>query len=298
MNEKDVYIGLTANYDWQAMANLLFKQVYASFPLTNLNNKWGIPVILLHQLTYVKNIIGFTTLIVIACFIYRRYSGQGQNRTQDSAYRYLLVSLSLIIFPALFILPSLKYQIEVEWGIGYLPVYFQNFGTATFFVFLFQYCFSSYRKIIQRCPPYLFIFIVSSTCITFLFNNALINAWSYNDSYPARVFYDAIKNGALKNCKNGSTIILGRNFFWKAPELYQKIFKNITGKDFTVYDFDVKGPIDASSDCFYLDCYTGEKVVVSLYEFDKLFRSRKVLIMRSETDCDIKLTEAEEKLLE
>jgi hypothetical protein len=296
MHQKDVYIGLTTNIDLIAMLNLLFEQIYASLPLSNLTKHWGILKIITHQLSDVKNIFAVTTIIILAYFIYKRSSNSIQNKIQLSTYSYLLVSLSIIIFPALFILPSVKYQNEVKWGIGYLPVYFQNFGTATLLMFLFEYCFNNSRKLIQRCATYLMVFLVTGTCISFLFNNALINACSFNTSYPAQVFYEKIKDGTLQSCKNGSTIILGRNFFWKNPDIYQKIFKNITGKDFTVYDFDIKGPIDVNSDCYYLDCYTGKKIIISLYEFDKLNRNKKILILRSETPCDIELNEAEFKL--
>jgi hypothetical protein len=204
--------------------------------------------------------------------------------------------VSLILFPAIFILPSLKYQTEVQWGVGYLPVYFQNFGSATLLASLFQYGINNYRSAVKKMSTYLYIFIVAVTCITFLFNNALINACSYNTSYPAQVFYDDIKNGALQNCKNGSTIIVGHNFFWKSPDIYQKIFKNITAKNFTVYDFDVKGPINKSSDCYYLDCYIGKKIIVTLYQLDKLDWNKKTLISRSETDCDIELIDDENNM--
>ncbi len=291
VNQKDVYFGLTANYDLGAMVNLLVKQILASFPLTNLYHKRAIPNILIHQLTYPQNIISILAIVTIAFFAYRKYSEQ--KISQTLSFNYLLVSVSLIIFPALFILPSLKYQTEVQWGVGYLPVYFQNFGSATLLAFLFQYGINNYRNAVKKMGTYIYIFIVTVTCITFLFNNALINACSYNTSFPAEIFYEKIKEGALKNCKNGSTIILGHDFFWKSPELYQKIFKDLTGKDFTIIDNDVKLDNNDSIDVFYLDCKMGDKVIVSLY---KLNPNNKELIIQTETNCDIELIEAENNM--
>ena len=294
VNANDSYVGLTTNMSFEAMTTLFFKQVFAAFPLTNLFQKRGLPNILFHQLSDIRNIIGFTGIIFLSYFIYKSCKAKEFKTNLDSSYKYILISIAFIVFPALFILPSIKYQTEVQWGVGYLPVYFQNFGTATFFYFIIQYGLNNYKKIFQRISKVVFVFIVSGSCIAFLFNNALIKACTYNKSFPAQVFYDAIKSGILNECEAGSTIILGHDFYWKSPSIYQEIFKNSTGKIFKVYDFDVKEKVDANSTCYFLDCQPGNIVYVSLYEIDK--KNRLVLLMKTETICDIEINKDENKM--
>jgi hypothetical protein len=296
MQEKDVYIGLVTRYDFHAMVTLFGKQTFASFPLTNLYHKRAIPKILLHQFTDPVNVLSILVIVGIAYIIFRKQAGGESHAGYTSPAAYLYIAAALVVFPALFILPSVKYQSEVQWGVGYLPVYFQNFGAATFFTWLFRYCALSYKKAVRRFSVFVYIFLVLCTCIAFLFNNALIKASSYNSSFPARVFYETIRSGMLKDCKAGSTIILGHNFFWRAPELYQEIFKNTTGKNFRVIESDVEAPIPDSTDCYFLDCHPGSTVTVSLYRVDKRNENEKVLIRQEQADCPIRVTEDENSM--
>jgi hypothetical protein len=296
VNAQDAYIGLTSNFDFVSMRNLFYKQLYAAVPLSNLHNKFAIPIILFHQLHDVKNIIGILFIVFISWLIFRNDSIQKKSETQPINWVFFLLSFVLIASPALFILPSVKYQLEMKWGIGYLPVFIQIFGSATFFAYLIQICFYSRKWIIQRFSNLIFILMVCCSCIALLFNQALINSRSFTYAYPAQTFYESIKGGILNNCKEGSTIVLGNNFFWKNPNNYSLIFKEITHKEFRVLDAESSIPVSDSTDCYLLDCRPGKTVVVSLYKINCIDKKPISFIQKVETACDIDMIEEEKTI--
>lgn len=287
MIEKDAYPGLKTSFDLTAMTELLAKQMYASLPLTNLQNKSAIPIVLFHQLSNIWNLIAVFAIFIIGYFISKNYKLKNAAMKYNINFSTLIFALALMGFPALFILPSAKYQNEVSWGTAYLPVYIQSFGTAMLLALLFEYFFKSLQK---AKPWYLYgliVFITCSSAIAFLLNNALINVRSYKNSFPAQVLFEAVKDGALNNCKSGSTLILGNDFYWKSPLGYQMLFKELTGREYRVYDAGTQFiPVD-TSDCYFLDCQPGKKVLVTLYEMDCFNHEKKVLIEKRETDCKI-----------
>lgn len=296
VNASDAYIGLTTNFDFVSMRNLLYKQLFATLPLSNLHDKFSVKVILWHQLHDLKNFISIVLLFLVTFLIHRNYKNQKSSELNSINWGFFLLSVTLIICPVFFILPSLKYQQEVKWGIAYLPVYIQNFGIATLFSCLIQLCFNSRFKFFQFFSNFIFIILFFCSCITLLFNNALINSHSYNTSFPAQILYQEVKNGILQNCKNGSTIIIGNNFFWKQPNNYGLIFKDITGKDFKVFDTETPINTDDSNDCFLLDCQPGKKVFVKLTKINCADKKPIALIKEVETDYDIEIIEEEKNI--
>lgn len=285
--DQNVYTGLKTNIDLLAMTELLFKQLYATIPLTNLQNTSAISIKIFHQITDLKNLLSIIFIFFIGYLIFQRSKADQENRLKNFELNYVLLAVALMILPAFFILPSSKYQLEIGWGRGYLPVYIQNFGTATLLAYFFEYSFRNQRIANARYAISFFIFILVSTAITFLFNNALINSRSYRISFPADVLYKEVQNGILQNCREGSTIVLGNDFYWKSPDTYQALFKKITRKNFKVYDIGTNILFTDSSECYLLECKPGKMVIVSLFKMDCSQNEIKILIKQKETPCDI-----------
>jgi len=285
--EKDMYIGLKASYDLPAMLELLGEQMFASLPLSNLYDQEAIPIRVFHELVDIKNLLSVFALFLIGYFILRNNRAHEPIQSKNFDPGYILFSLALMIFPAIFILPSAKYQDEVGLGIGYLPVFIQNFGSATLFACLFEYCFENRKLAVRWGSDIIFGFVLLSTSIAFLFNNSLINARSFKVSFPAQVLYNSIKGGILQDCKGNSTIVLGSDYYYQSPQTYSYLFTNFTGKYFKVYDEGTDFMVTDSSDCYFLNCPPGKKVIVSLFKMNCAQNEEKVLIKKVEVDCDI-----------
>ncbi|MDP1728149.1 MAG: hypothetical protein Q8M15_15285 [Bacteroidota bacterium] len=287
MIEKDAYSGLKTSFDFPEMAELMLKQLYASLPLTNLQNKSAIPIVLFHQLTRFWNLTAVIGILLTGYSILKNYKLPDQVKMYPFNLKSVLFAVALMVLPALFILPSAKYQNEINWSSAYLPVYIQSFGTAMLLALLFEYGFKMWQGSKRWYLNVLMVFITCSTAIAFLLNNALINVRSYKIAFPAQVLFEAVKDGALNKCRNGSTIVLGNDYYWKSPSGYQMLFKEITGKDYKVYDNGTQFIPGDTSDCYFLDCQPGKKVIVTLHKMDCYNHEKKVLIEKRETDCYI-----------
>ncbi len=132
------YQGLEMRLDLQSMWTLLKKQLYASLPLSNLDGQYKIPRILSFQLANPVNLFAIIAIIIIAVIILHGFHRNKPIYDSRLFFSILLFSLVMMITPAIFILPSVKYQNQVFWGSAYLPVYLQNFGSATLLACLFQ----------------------------------------------------------------------------------------------------------------------------------------------------------------
>lgn len=291
------YSGLNANIELNAMWQVLIKQLYGSLPLSALHKQGAIPAILLHQLNMMSNILAVIGIFV-GCFIVYLYKIGKRNPVQFNK-RIVLFAVGLTISPAVFIMPSLKYQQELHWGMAYLPVYIQAFGTATLLTCVFFMLYNARLDTMRIVGKVLFALSVITVCVTFLFNNALIDRVSFVRGKPAEAMFASVQHGILNPCETGSTILLTRDFIWRAPRLYDSMFTRMTGKDFIVSDAELWQPtIDSpSGTCYILDCEPGNPVVTSLFSMNCNTAEKIELLATDTFPCNIKLIPAEENIV-
>jgi hypothetical protein len=263
------YDGLQTNYNPGVMLTLLIKQAYAALPLSNLDHQIAIPRILFHQLTDFRNLIAVLILALLAGGIFWLYKKE-KAAGQALAYKQFLFALVLMLAPALVILPSVKYQNSVRWGVGYLPVYLQAFGSATLLSLLFHYCFQQ-RQVLFRAFSYLlYSFGLIALLAAFLFNIALIRAKYFEHEFPTESQYDFTVSGGLEQCEEGSMIVLERNYFWRSPQIYAYIFKRCLGKEYDVRDSEMWSPrpTPPGKKCYLLESKGGNLINMALYRMD------------------------------
>lgn len=107
------------------------KQLYAALPgafylaiasdTISLSTLWG-----LVQASSLAGLLIFTSVVALSLFLFAA-SKSKQSVVASDGYKLALV---FIFMPSLVISFSGRYQSELTWGIGYLPVYFQYFGLA------------------------------------------------------------------------------------------------------------------------------------------------------------------------
>lgn len=295
----NAYTGLSANFDKVAMLTLVKQQIYGALPLSSLHLQVAIPTILLHQLNSTGNILSVLFIIVIPCLIfykiYSRRDGEGVK-----SYRFFVLGLCVLVGPAIFIMPSLKYQQELEWGMAYLPVYIQSLGTATLITFIFYLVHNSQSIILKLFGKALFLFAIASTVMSFLFNSAVIDRVSYERGKPAEGLFTAVKGGILNDCEQGATLILTRDYIWRAPWLYDSIFTRVTGKHFIVDDAELWSPpydsLVLGKQCYLLDCVPGNPIITSLYNMNCYDGSKGKLLKTDTFPCSIELIPAQQNI--
>lgn len=139
-----------------------------------------------------------------------------------------------------------------------------------------------------------------SVSSAFLFNRALSKARAYRDGLRVIAAYQSIEHGLLSSCHEGSTLLIVNNTIWRAPVITQTIYKNLTGKNFKVYDADnwdiaLEQPTDSS--CFLLDCAQGDTIYAKLYTADCWTR-QVIELLRTDTFMhEVRIPAVEEPLL-
>jgi hypothetical protein len=263
------YEGLQTNYETEAMLTLWLKQVYAALPLSNLDHQIAIPLVLFHQLTSAANIIAVALLAIMAVGIFWIYN-KSRGSEPAPGLKSFLFALILWMVPALFIIPSVKYQLSVRLGVGYLPVYLQNFGSATLLACLFQYAFQNQQRVFKSFSYLLYGFATVALLAAFLFNLALVRAKYFEHEFPSMSQLTFIKSGAFNHCEEGSTIVLERSYFWRSPQAYEEIVKECAGIDFNFQEMEVYDPekVPAGKKCYFLQNTGGNVVTMGLYNMD------------------------------
>lgn len=124
------YQGTSANLQPGAIAVTLAEQLVASFPLSYALFD---PANLLRQLRWTEaHAASLLIAFAFAALCWR----MAQRVAAQPTWRLPALGLALLVFPALPIALSGKYQAELEPGIGYIPVYLQYFGLTLIALFI------------------------------------------------------------------------------------------------------------------------------------------------------------------
>jgi phosphatidylserine synthase len=101
-------------------------QVRAAIPMSHFTGMYAIPAFLGEQFS---RLFPLTLACCMAFTGFLMYDRKHVYKSMDSRKRYtlLFIGLTLLILPACFLMVSVKYQDELGYGKGYLPVYIQDF---------------------------------------------------------------------------------------------------------------------------------------------------------------------------
>ena len=97
----------------------------ASFNLNNIKELFSTPSIFIA-------IIYFVLSVIILNYINKEISEKNINELNVKCL--LIMGLFILITPSIFVALSTKYQKELYWGVGYLPVYISYFGVTIIFI--------------------------------------------------------------------------------------------------------------------------------------------------------------------
>ena len=251
-NTHSLYNGVEADLTPAKVLRGFFFQLVAALPLLGFSYMpfiWGF---LYHAFlkTYpfvILSVLAFSSLLISIMSLPHRALDRTKRNT------VLWIGLILWVMPACILMVSKKYQGELDFGRGYLPVYIQDFGVSLLMVVLFDFLlmkFQERRKVILSIG-YTFVFVVS--LMTFLRNDMLIDQANFNRAIPSTFYYKSLKNGILKDCEDGSVIVLRTDYYWHAPFCYQVVIDNFYKKGFQVIAEDsFKGLSTGEKGHFYM----------------------------------------------
>ncbi len=159
------YIGLQTNLAIKPIIKTYVIQAISSLPLIYLFKQ---KYILLNLFQEVKSHWIYLLMIVSASLlilnkIYRTF----EVNQKKLSILLLIIGLILWLSPPLLISISAKYQNELYFGRGYIPLYIQNFGLATILYYFFNHIKNILAKRIIIICSFLIIFI--TICYNFYF---------------------------------------------------------------------------------------------------------------------------------
>lgn len=207
------YEGISLNLSPTAWAATFAKQVFAAIPLTYFLSTDALTHAWEHARMYFFNdlLILCAGWAILWCLT-SESAFDAERSESDSAVRSLvLLGICFWLLPAVLISFSGKYQRELKWGIGYLPVYVSSYGTA---MLILASVVAAYRaasllgSVAGRIV--MVAFAVTGVVvggITYNSNRMVVQRYNYVEHYHRALVRDAMRDGLMSAVPEGSFIV-------------------------------------------------------------------------------------------
>ena len=237
INQATQYSGLMININPIKMIKTYILQLFSTLPLSYLLFFRKGPS-LLEMIEHFSSIhfLGISLLFIIIV-----HSLAPRLNSTFSRYdqRLTVIGLLLFLLPALPMAVSFKYQQELRFGIGYLPVYLQYFGLLLIMVNVFC-LFAQRASASSNAPgrgyPLAFAIVYLIVVMTSLSNIASIKQ-SNKSSYPVKILRLALANNILGD-EDEDIVLLLKDKYFINMRYYQYLFYEYIGRYISVSTVD------------------------------------------------------------
>jgi hypothetical protein len=209
------YEGTTLSLQFWPWFTAFCKQVLASVPLSYFYS-FGRSDQLLgyieeHLLSQVLVITAFW--MTLWCFAWD-FTSREESKVRGERLKDLgIVGLGFWILPAILVTLSAKYQRELKWGLGYLPVYVSSFGL----LMLLMMVMASMDGALKRMKRFSRRTLVIATALlggtlvglNFTHNNIVVQGYNDAEHYHWSLMKEALEEGLMKGLEEGSFIVFG-----------------------------------------------------------------------------------------
>ncbi len=218
------------NFAPAAILTTIAKQVVASFPLSYRliapdTSAWMPSFVsaLYHSPKGAMALVaGYTTVVLMICLQVWRERVTGRLLNWQVT---LCVGAGLVVLPQVLISLSPRYQAEVFWGVGYLPVYFGSLGIAAV---LAVGIYSLLRVVSPRGRvPFLVVAalvivpVVYTGVVNFYSNQTVVELRNRDSLYPRVAVSQAIDHGLFREVPSDATLVLGTPHNWESEAFYE-----------------------------------------------------------------------------
>ncbi len=222
------YEGISLNPSPTAWAATFAKQVYSAIPLSYFFSTDAFSQSWEYARTYFFNdlvvlCVGWT---ILWCFT-SETAFEAKRSESDTAVRaLLLLGICFWLLPGVLISFSGKYQKELTWGLGYLPVYVSSYGTAMLVLaaIVAAYRFAErFRGSARRITVAAIALTGVVMCgITYNSNRMVIQRYNYVEHYHRALIRDAMRGGLMSGVPNGSFMVSSLPILsWDTPAFYR-----------------------------------------------------------------------------
>jgi len=211
------YNGSTMNLNIRLIILAFLKQVSASLPLSYF-------FVFKPQFFHINFLDYFyAAILAITSFVLLiSYKLKKQTLFLFFSIGFLLVFLSTIPISL-----SKRYQSEVAWGIGHLPVYIAYFGSASILIGIMSLIISKLKNNLLKTSFILFISVIIGIIGFLNLQNNKIVVEDLNNifKYPRDLVKNSLQSKLASNIPENSTIISLNKLYWDNSAFYFNIAK-------------------------------------------------------------------------
>jgi hypothetical protein len=138
----------------------------------------------------------------------------------------LIMGLGFWVLPAPIVTLSAKYQKELTWGLGYLPVYVSGFGLMMLATFLIMQAYTGLTGLGNRARFGILAGIGGIACLVCLINynnnRIVLRAYNYGEHYHRALIEHALAGGLMQAVPDGSHLICDFPIrSWDSPAFFK-----------------------------------------------------------------------------
>ncbi len=219
------------NINAKDFAVTLAKQTYSALPLSyQIVNYFTRPTETFNDL---KNILSPTIFVIILAYFSLYWSiskrvmeDVSQQRQKKFDVKALSIfGLVLLVLPATLVSLSPRYQKEIYWGVGYLPVYISYFGAVIIALcaiyIIYDKARNCNRNYIMLISLVLAVTFSITGALTYNSNVLVIERLDSSWLYPRLIIEEGLADGLFRSVPNGSILLVdSSNPWWEQPSFY------------------------------------------------------------------------------
>lgn len=254
------------NFDVAVYFDTLLKQTFAALPLTyyffNPNKIFTESTSIFGEQLFLGLFI-FASFMMLFFFLFRNITKESiASNSKIGTGKLFALGVFVLILPGVLMSLSPKYQQELSWGLGYLPVYFSYFGIALLLIMIIYLLFSKMLK--KRIINILLSLLIASglalvVLMNFNNNKAVVALSNKYWLYPRNIIENAISNGLFKKVGSGSELLIDGKYSWDLSAFYRM---------HTSKRYEFVGPVETYLSLNQANSFLNKKGLL-VYEFEK-----------------------------
>ena len=222
------YEGIQLNLVFKDWLLAFLKQVVAAVPLSYFLLTDAFSDTLAYASEYFANdVFSMVCLWTLAWVFAGLYCSAARGaRASINLKPLILLGLGFWILPAPIVTLSAKYQKELTWGLGYLPVYVSCFGLMMLATFAVMQVYVGLHGLGNKVRVGILAGIGTVVCIVCAINynnnRVVIRAYNFGEHYHRELIEQAMENGLMQGVPDGSHVICGGPVrSWDSPAFFK-----------------------------------------------------------------------------
>ncbi|MBI5569402.1 MAG: hypothetical protein HY914_05595 [Desulfomonile tiedjei] len=222
------YEGTSLNFAPQAWLWAFLKQAFAAVPLSYFAafESWAAEVEFARS--YFANDVAVMCVAWAILWLLASDCSRlgGRDRRHDAIKALLVLGTGFWLLPALIVTLSAKYQRELQWGLGYLPVYVSSFGLMMVALAAIAAAYQGAGRFSGAVRQLVVVVIVAAgivVCgINYMTNRTVIHEYNYAEHFHRKLLEDALHSDLMRFVPQGSYVLCGYPLrSWNTPAFFR-----------------------------------------------------------------------------